>query len=666
MLWNRDMKQLGRAPLRVMAFCLILAIAIGLCSITAGLADAAEYATQAIEKMYTTYGRIAKLEASSVGYGSTSLEESDQAASARTDKFNLSSRLINMLSQGEIELKSDVDIEFHSWLMAYDSSYMPLTTYGNELDDDAFLMNMPQTLGLFAVTCTEIAQLEKGNDKLKVYSLDVNEVAVLHTDIQAPTQLTLTLLDDAQKTAPTLEIGHNYWIWGYYEPVTETSGTLTLHDKAAASKYENYYLDTRGITLNKSHLKKDGIVYIEWPYNKDGKRPYFLPVIGEYTGSATEYLQTDAVGRWGELIEVLEATVHSLRVCTANNPACLYPFTEGNTCLVEGAFFTDEQIAQGEKVVIVSDLFAAQNSLSVGDTMDLSFWRTNWQIYDQYVENKATAMPQPTSIVGINKFDYEELTQETYAKPVSRSNGSYTIVGIYQTVCYRDDFRYMHPNTVIVPQSVMSQHIRMTYDHHLDMTVIITNGGAAALEAELSSLGTDLIETGYGGLMAYDDSGYSAIVPNVMAIRDGTRFVSGISLGLSCIVSLIALILFVSSFVSAGQIKYRLGVGKGRIWWQMTMASVPILLLSGVIGCVGSVLLYGRATEWMVGADFTTFDTSFSTVSDTAEMLEQIFALLTQEAAFFMRVSAIQVGILAAVTTVLCALIVWRRIGFQK
>jgi hypothetical protein len=334
--------------------------------------------------------------------------------------------------------------------------------------------------------------------------------------------------------------------------------------------------------------------------------------------------------------------------------------------LVEGAFFTDEQIAQGEKVVIVSDLFAAQNGLSVGDTMDLSFWRTNWQIYDQYVENKATAMPQPTSIVGINKFDYEELTQETYAKPVSRSNGSYTIVGIYQTVGYRDDFRYMHPNTVIVPQSVMSQHIRMTYDHHLDMTVIIPNGGAAALEAELSSLGTDLIETGYGGLMAYDDSGYSAIVPNVMAIRDGTRFVSGISLGLSCIVSLIALILFVSSFVSAGQIKYRLGVGKGRIWWQMTMASVPILLLSGVIGFVGSVLLYGRATEWMVGADFTTFDTSFSTVSNTAEMLEQIFALLTQEAAFFMRVLAIQVGILAAVTTVLCALIVWRRIGFQK
>ena len=401
-------------------------------------------------------------------------------------------------------------------------------------------------------------------------------------------------------------------------------------------------------------------------YNKDGKLPYFLPVIGEYTGSATEYLQTDAVGRWGELIEVLEATVHSLRVCTANDPSCLYPFTEGNTHLVEGTFFTEEQIAQGEKVAIVSDLFAAQNGLSVGDTMELAFWRTNWMIYNQYVENKNTAMHQPSWIVGMHKSDYEELTQEAYAKPASRNNGSYTVVGIYQTNGFRDDFRYMHPNTVIVPQSVMYQRIGLSSSSYLNMTMIIPNGGAESLEAELSSLGTDLIETGYGGLIAYDDSGYSSIVPNVKAIRDGTQFVYKISLGLSCIVSLIALILFVSSLVSAGQIKYRLGVGRRRIWWQMTMASVPILILSGVIGCVGSVLLYGRATEWMLGAEFTSFDVSFSTVSDTAEMLEQIFSLLTQQTEFFMRIAALQVGILAAVTAVLCALIAWRRIGFQK
>ena len=84
------------------------------------------------------------------------------------------------------------------------------------------------------------------------------------------------------------------------------------------------------------------------------------------------------------------------------------------------------------------------------------------------------------------------------------------------------------------------------------------------------------------------------------------------------------------------------------------------------MGSIGSNLLYGRATEWMVGADFTSFDTSFSTVSDTAQMLEQIFSLLVQEEQFFMRAAAIQVGILALLSVLLCALFTWRRIGFRK
>ena len=262
--------------------------------------------------------------------------------------------------------------------------------------------------------------------------------------------------------------------------------------------------------------------------------------------------------------------------------------------------------------------------------------------------------------------DHEEMTTEVPAKPASRNDGTYTIVGIYQSTGYRDDFRYMHPNTVIVPQSALYEHIRIAGESHLNMTFIIPNGGAEALEAELATLGTWRIESGFAGLLAYDDSGYSAIVPNVRAIRDGTQFVYGISLGLSCIVSLIALILFISAFVPAGQIKYRLGVGKWRIWLQMTLATVPLLILSGVMGSIGSNLLYGRATEWMVGADFTSFDTSFSTVSDTAQMLEQIFSLLVQEEQFFMRAAAIQVGILVLLSVLLCALFTWRRIGFRK
>lgn len=662
MLWNREMKQLGRTPLRVLAFCLILAIAIGLVGITAGLADAAEYATHAIEGMFITYGRVARVP--DYSYGSTSLEEMTQASQAEVDQRNLGGFLINDLSRGEISLESGTVAVAHSWLMAYDPAYMPLTTYGNDVEDESYLMNMPQNLGLFAVTCTKVTPTVYGKHRLNTYSLDVNEIGFLHPDLPVPEHLTLELIDGFSGSVSAIQPGHHYWIWGYYEPTEGTAGTLTPHYNAATNKYYTY--DTRNVKLNMTRLKKDGIVYITQPLNARGKPLYSLPFIGEYTGSASEYLQTDAVGMWSKLREVLESSARSLRVCSSDDVECLYPFTEGNTRLIEGEFFSEEQVESGEKVVIISDLFAAQNGLALGDTLDLSFWRTDWEVYQRYVENELTAMPQPISLVGMHVNDHEEMTTEVPAKPASRNDGIYTIVGIYQSTGYRDDFRYMHPNTVIVPQSALYEHIRIAGESHLNMTFIIPNGGAAALEAELATLGTWRIESGFAGLLAYDDSGYSAIVPNVRAIRDGTQFVYGISLGLSCIVSLIALILFISAFVPAGQIKYRLGVGKWRIWLQMTLATTPLLILSGVMGSIGSNLLYGRATEWMVGADFTSFDTSFSTVSDTAQMLEQIFSLLVQDEQFFMRAAAIQVGILALLSVLLCALFTWRRIGFRK
>ena len=238
MLWNREMKQLGRTPLRVLAFCLILAIAIGLVGITAGLSDAAEYATHAVEGMFITYGRVARVP--DYSYGSTSLEEMTQASQAEVDQLNLGGYLINDLSRGEISLKSGTVAVAHSWMMAYDPAYMPLTTYGNDVEDDSYLMNMPQNLGLFAVTCTKVTPTVYGKHRLNTYSLDVNEIGFLHPDLPVPEHLTLELVDKFSGSVSAIQPGHHYWIWGYYEPTEGTAGTLTPHYHAATNKYYTY------------------------------------------------------------------------------------------------------------------------------------------------------------------------------------------------------------------------------------------------------------------------------------------------------------------------------------------------------------------------------------------------------------------------------------------
>ena len=57
MLWVQEIKQLLRAPLRMLAFCLALATAIGLLNIAAGLSAATKRAVAEVEETYTTVAR---------------------------------------------------------------------------------------------------------------------------------------------------------------------------------------------------------------------------------------------------------------------------------------------------------------------------------------------------------------------------------------------------------------------------------------------------------------------------------------------------------------------------------------------------------------------------------------------------------------------------------
>ena len=98
----------------------------------------------------------------------------------------------------------------------------------------------------------------------------------------------------------------------------------------------------------------------------------------------------------------------------------------------------------------------------------------------------------------------------------------------------------------------------------------------------------------------------------------------------------------------------------------MTFSTVLLIIVSGVVGCVGSVFLYDKALYWMTHADFTAFNTSFSSQSANTEVLEHLLSSLTQSTQFFVTVTVIQVAVLAVVGTVLGAVIALRRTGFRQ
>ena len=155
-------------------------------------------------------------------------------------------------------------------------------------------------------------------------------------------------------------------------------------------------------------------------------------------------------------------------------------------------------------------------------------------------------------------------------------------------------------------------------------------------------------------------------MPHVSSVQDGTVFANDVVLVLWVIVVLAVLILFVWMQIPAGRIKYRLGAGKGAIWREMTFTTVLTVLISGMIGCLGSILLYDKALVYMMQSDFTSFNTAFSSGSANGEMLEQILTMLGQETQFFVIASAVQVGILSILGAVICAIVSLRKTGFGR
>ena len=649
MLWLQEIKQLLRAPLRMLAFCLALATVIGLLNIAAGLWAATERAVAEVEETYTTVGTLPRLHISQFA-------SSEEYTDARNAISGLAQKLAGTVKpEYRLSLEHVSAVNVHSRLLAYNMSAVPLAISSSE-EGYSLALNKPQNVALFAVNCTDASVMReiKGYNtdgssyirRVYSYAFDVHEAAVIHPDLPVPDTLRIESDMIPEGGNMLFAPGRSYWVWGYYDTVTETAGELHLAGVEVTNPRTNE------TNLKTSRWETDRILYVCWPNER--LKAYDLPILGEYSGDAMAYLKADEADVWRRLIGILQISLSSVRVCSANDIKSLHPFSGGHSYVTEGRAFTGEEIEAGQKVALISDMYAEKNGLRPGDTLELSFYQTWWSAADREQGDL-----YPSRIYGSDENDHEGLLPEAVAEPASVNDGAYTVVGIYSTTGWLDDYRVIHPNTVIVPQSALDDCYGEWFYPDMTVSLSIPNGGIEAVEAELTSLG-------YGDLLQYDDGGYSVIMPNVASIRDSTVFVCRIVTVLWIVVVLAVLILFYVMLLPAGQVKYRLGVGKRLIRQQMNFAVLPVILLSGILGCVGSILLYDQALRKMMQSDFTVFNTAFTVPSEHAEMLSQLLPMMGQETSFFVIAAAVQTGILAILGAILCAAAFRRKTGLGQ
>ena len=650
MLFGLEYKQLWRTPIRTLAICLALALVTGMLSVAHGLQLAADRMWEQVEREYTT---IAYVPTTPAQYRSVK----ENMEKKYTSSYNT---LFRAIQNGRFASEIALHMDTHSRMMAYDSNLIGAVS-------DIADLNKPQNLALFAVRCDEITvsysyqttsttKIVNGKPVRDVfttnvyfYHFTVEETLSLHEDLTPPAHLTVTTNGynlSGDKSA--LEPGESYLLFGYYEDLGDGCGTVS-HAKALWE-----------IEVMKEKWTGEGYLYFCHPnQNYPTSR---VPILAKYYGSPKEHIAQDPTGMWENLFRIMEISYSSVQILSADHPGALRPFIDRHAELTQGEMFTEEQLASGAKAALISDIFAEKNGLSVGDSLDLHFYQSTYSDGENkghtYFNGEEMLIPQ--QVYGENKMDDPAYRQEKKVTQVhaSEQDAVYTVVGIYTTDGWVNRTEYIHPNTVIIPQASLSA--QYTFDlPQFDRTFILPNGGVDAFEAELEA-------AGFGGAVHYDDQGYASVIPGVETICRSAEFVYNIVRVLWILAVIMILLIFTWMQMPTGKVKYRLGAGKMRIWGQMSCSVLLVMLLSCLGGFAGSVLLYDRALAWMMQADFTSFNPTFSTVSANTDMLTDLLGLMGQTPDVFAKVCAVQLVALLVLSVLFAAVASLRKKSFKQ
>ena len=219
---------------------------------------------------------------------------------------------------------------------------------------------------------------------------------------------------------------------------------------------------------------------------------YRVPTMARLEGEAEDFLASEEGFLWRQALKEMEISNHGFPVLAVEKLGYQAAFVRGQTRIVEGRDFTEEERSGGSRVCILSESLAAANGLKVGDTIDLRYYGYDYNIAAQQESMSRTS--SPSAAIYSRREGFLAETEK------------YRIVGLYrQNNAWRngDDPYGFTPNTVFVPKASVSGEM-MTKKGGVYYSIVLQNGKKYEFE-ELQR------EAGYPDLFLCTDQGYSQI-----------------------------------------------------------------------------------------------------------------------------------------------------------
>ncbi|MBP1757055.1 MAG: FtsX-like permease family protein [Firmicutes bacterium] len=307
----------------------------------------------------------------------------------------------------------------------------------------------------------------------------------------------------------------------------------------------------------------------------------------------TEEFYKEEIGkRFLEYAKSLKQFEQALPVTGTNATILLMPFYEKDAYLCQGRDITEEEYEKGEKVCLISQKFAKNNQLTVGEDLHLQLYYANYRnsTAGDYFDNAIIA----------------ELNAKGEAYPVFEDS-YYTIVGIYDIDSGVNNGVYgLAKNEVIIPSESIensdSNNILSYGPMKSDTTSFqIPNGSVEEFMKQWGKLGYDQLE------IKFYDRGYSTLKAGMDNMKNMSMALMAVGFVMVIFILLFFSHLFITKQVRRTAIERSLGMSRGECMGSLLIGILVILILGSALGSmIGGVFSLSLSRKNISGSYYNT------------------------------------------------------------
>ena len=317
-----------------------------------------------------------------------------------------------------------------------------------------------------------------------------------------------------------------------------------------------------------------------------------LPWVCEYTGSVTDYLNSDAASTWREdIVPLCQLNYESAAVILTDRAESMYSFNTGDEDLLSGRFFTGEEYTNGDDVCVISAAYAEQNGLRLGDMIQLDYYDSGFGEYN----NGATAN---SMLAAEDPGPY----RQRYYMSLDDAIGvckNYTVIGIYTGARFAFGAYQLNADTILVPKaSVPNAQNYETRANSLLNTFVLKNGSAKEFEKYME-------QQNLAGQFLYFDQDFSSMQESLDALETNAMRLMMVGIGVFLLTSALFLFLNFRRMNLTIRGVRLLGRSSKAVFREIIMALIPLETLAVLFGTCAAIALFDVVTRNLLSSALT-------------------------------------------------------------